>query len=309
MTHFTQWCFGSLLLLAGVTSAMAQSLPEGLTTDVQLIHDGISRSYDVFVPQAAVDGTARPLVLDLHAFTATSGVQRATSGWDALGASEEVIVAWPNGLGNAWSVGVFDLGVDDVGFLLALVDEISARTAVDPTGIHVTGWSQGGDMVQRLACEATDLFGAFVPVAAGTTFDEFVQETCQPVLAPSVLSVRGREDMIVPFEGGEVTLPTDPPITLDIRSAEEQLEFWRVEAQCRAAAPDRIEFPVGTAECQAYTQCAASAEVESCFVSSAAFSGHDLYQNSDGLDLAARAWAFMQGHPSPLQEIFADGFE
>ncbi len=301
MMRFIQGCIGGFSMVLGVTLVAAQPLPEGLTTNLTLSHDGIDRSYDVYVPSAAADGTERPLVLDLHAFTAPSAVQRMTSGWDELAESEGLILAWPNGLETAWSVGVFDFGVDDVGFLLALVDEISARTAVDPAKVHLTGWSQGGDMVQRVACEATDRFGAFVPFAAGTTVDEFDSADCQPVRPPPILSVRGREDQIIPFDGGTVVLPLDPPIMLETRSAAEQLDFWRDEAQCFGDVPNRTESPGPTTECQAFTQCGAQAEVESCFVSSEAFSGHDLYQNIDALDLAARAWAFMQRNPIPSE--------
>jgi polyhydroxybutyrate depolymerase len=293
------WLLGGLFGMLGVTAAAAQPLPAGRTMNLNLMHNGIEREFDIYVPQAAADGSPRPLILDLHGFTGSGNQQRLTSGWEDLAAAEALIVAWPDGEGGEWSIGGALGAGDDVGFLTELVDEIARRTAVDRASVHATGFSMGGDMVRRLACDAPDRFGAFMAVASSTRPDFFTPESCSPLRPPPMLSVRGRTDSIIPFNGGMANLAPISTLTFEVRSAAAELEFWRNEAQCSGAQPDRIQSPGPTTECRAYTQCGGNAEVESCFVNSDAFSGHDLYANNDGVDLAARGWSFMQSHPIP----------
>jgi poly(3-hydroxybutyrate) depolymerase len=47
--------------------------------------------------------------------------------------------------------------VDDVGYLRAVIAEVSVRFAVDPRRVYVTGHSDGADMAHRLACESARL--------------------------------------------------------------------------------------------------------------------------------------------------------
>jgi polyhydroxybutyrate depolymerase len=60
-------------------------------------------------------------------------------------------------------------GVDDVGFLLAVLDDVSERTTVDATRVYATGLSNGAMMAYRLAAEASDRIAAIAPVAGSRT--------------------------------------------------------------------------------------------------------------------------------------------
>ncbi len=89
-------------------------------------------------------------------------------------------------------------GVDDVGFLSALIGRLSSEYGIPPGRVFVTGMSAGGFMAARLACDRADLVSAAVPVA-GTLG---VGVNCAPSRPVSVMLIHGTGDTVVPFDGG-----------------------------------------------------------------------------------------------------------
>ena len=81
------------------------------------------------------------------------------------------MIVYPNSVGTHWNAvpqseqppdGSNRRGVDDVGFLRALVASLGQRYPLDPERIFVAGFSNGGRMTLRLACEAPDVYRGFV---------------------------------------------------------------------------------------------------------------------------------------------------
>jgi Prolyl oligopeptidase family len=56
--------------------------------------------------------------------------------------------------------GALDTGVDDVGFIAALIDWAATERNIDRSRVCVTGISNGGTMTERLVIERPDLFAA-----------------------------------------------------------------------------------------------------------------------------------------------------
>ncbi len=56
---------------------------------------------------------------------------------------------------------------DDVRFLSALIDALSAEFHIDPSRIFVTGFANGAAMTYRLACERPGKIAAIAPVGGG----------------------------------------------------------------------------------------------------------------------------------------------
>src|SRR5690606_38723723 len=102
------------------------TLDEGVT-HVELVHDGIARSYELHLPPAYDGVTALPVVLNFHGFTSSGTRQQEQSAMDATADREAFIVAYPNGLDSSWNAGVCcgnaaEGGVDDVGFTRAVIE-------------------------------------------------------------------------------------------------------------------------------------------------------------------------------------------
>ena len=86
---------------------------------------------------------------------------------------------------------------DDVGFLRSLVADVVDRWHVDASRVHVSGFSNGAMMANRIGCEASELF-ASVAFIGGRLEPGF---ECKPTKRLPLLQINGGEDEVVPFDG------------------------------------------------------------------------------------------------------------
>jgi polyhydroxybutyrate depolymerase len=180
-----------------------------------------------------------PLIVHLHGFSAFPGlVDRALdgTGYHALPGKYDVIVAAPMGTLHPdldsffWNAtgdccgfeSIYGPQVDDASFLVRLVDALIAQYPVDPRRIYIVGFSNGGNMAHRMACDHADRFAAVVSIA-GNTFKD--PERCDPSVPISVLEVHSRDDDVVLFDGGFAPEVPPSPET-EYPGAIETVEQW-----------------------------------------------------------------------------------
>jgi polyhydroxybutyrate depolymerase len=178
------------LLLSSIAFSTLQAFAQQTTHSWDF--DGLTREYIQYVPGVYDGSEAVPLVLALHGLgdnmSNFSGV-----GFQYVADTANFIVVYPQALVDqlitgqaAWNSGAGVLGislnsdVDDVGFLNALMDTVSAHYNIDQSRIYVTGFSMGGFMSNRLACELNNRVSAVASVA-GTVGGEFSCSPGQPV--------------------------------------------------------------------------------------------------------------------------------
>jgi polyhydroxybutyrate depolymerase len=187
----------SLALL--LTGCAAQSAAQSGTSTHSIRFDGIERSYIVTAPAIT---EPVPLVVMLHGGFGSASQAEQGYGWDELADTEGFVVVYPDGLGKAWNVGdgccgePGQRGIDDVGFVSAVVAEVSETYAIDPDRVFATGMSNGAMMSYRLACDTT-LFAAIAPVAGTLVGD------CDSPEPVSVLAIHGTADDRVRMDGLE----------------------------------------------------------------------------------------------------------
>lgn len=172
--------------------------------------DGRLRTYHVHVPTAAGDEPL-PLLIALHGGTGWGLQFRDASGFDELAESEGFIVAYPDGTqilrrreSRVWNGGACcglasdtRRGVDDVGFISMMIDEIAADHRVDTGRIYATGHSNGAIMAYRLACELSDRI-----VAVGFQAGSLEIDGCQPDEPVAAMAIHGTDDTNLPIDGG-----------------------------------------------------------------------------------------------------------
>lgn len=202
-----------------------------------LLHDGIRRTYQLYVP-ASYDGLKPvPLVIALHRFTETGKIMAAMTGFNPIARREGFIVAYPDGVCRRWNT-EDGKGVDDYGFLLALVDQLQQDYRIDPARIYVTGASSGGFMAYNLVCRASDVFAAAAPVMGFMPNPK--ARACQPSRPISLLIVHGNRDPIVPYnENLNLRFMGIPFGTLNVPDT---IAFWVAANEC-APDPIRQELP------------------------------------------------------------------
>ncbi|MGB0639595.1 MAG: alpha/beta hydrolase family esterase [Myxococcota bacterium] len=92
-------------------------------------------------------------------------------------------------------------GVDDSAYLRTLIEKMEATYAIDPKSIHVTGYSNGGFMAHRMACEHADKIASIASVA-GASFPK--THRCSTKMPVHVLHIHGTEDAVIRYGGGQL---------------------------------------------------------------------------------------------------------
>ena len=95
----------------------------------------------------------------------------------------------------------FGSGVDDSGYLKALIDTIKGALSVDDGRVYVAGHSNGGFMSYRMACDHADTIAAVATLAGGTYFNP---NACTPSMAVDVLQIHGTNDGTIFYNGGNL---------------------------------------------------------------------------------------------------------
>jgi polyhydroxybutyrate depolymerase len=135
---------GFVLALLGLFAADAQA-DGGLRT---VMVDQVERRYVLHVPPAVT--TPAALVVVLHGGGGSAKSIIAQTGFDAESDRRGFITAYPegtarlNGRFHTWNAGAccgvaVERGMDDVGFIRAMVADIAALHPLDPRRIYATG--------------------------------------------------------------------------------------------------------------------------------------------------------------------------
>jgi polyhydroxybutyrate depolymerase len=158
---------------------------------------------------------ARPLILVFHGSRQTGATHRAFTGsqLDALADDGRAVVAYLDGYRGNWNdarrQSAFPArreGIDDVGFVRAVVERLRRTHGIDETRVIVVGYSNGGQMVMRLLHEVPDLVAGAVIVAAAMPGpgDFLAPEPAPPARPVPIAVIHGTRDPIVPYDGGEM---------------------------------------------------------------------------------------------------------
>jgi polyhydroxybutyrate depolymerase len=208
-----------------------------LLEDATIVHAGLTRYFDYYIPDAPPPGPA-PLLFVLHGGTQSNDMLHggASGEYRMLADQDGIIVVYPNGTSSAsgqsgpsgsfnWNDCRADAGdatttADDVGFISALIDWAAANFAVDLERVYATGASNGGLMSYRLALELSHRIAAIGVVIANLPADSECPP--QPAHPIGVLVMNGTEDALMPWAGGQVAGNRG----LVLSSAATR-EFWR----------------------------------------------------------------------------------
>lgn len=262
VTDSTAWQTGAVfsrlsalaaaLVIGGITAAPA--LAEPIDPPGMLTVGGLQRTYLVHAPA----GPANGLVINLHGAGMNGQQQADLTDYNSVADRYGFVVAYPNGIDTTWADGrgaslPDRQGIDDVGFLSALIERLSRDYGIPPGHVFVTGMSAGAFMANRLVCERADLVTAIAPVA-GTLG---AATPCAPSQPVSVMAVHGTADPVVPYGGGPMNGRGGPS---DIVSAPALVERWREMDRCPGPL---VSAPAATGEVQQMTAtgCADNTEV------------------------------------------------
>jgi len=258
---------GLCAALAGLTACGSENDPTGpeelpppsgffgLSSDFvdTLSFGGRDRVYRVHLPRAYDHRTRLPLLLVFHGSGASFDQMREWTGFDSFADDGGFVVVYP-GAYRSW-------GESDVEFVPELVDYLTEMWAVDPFRVALTGFSAGGFLSHRLACEPG--FQVRSVATVGATVATTTRDVCDPPgfgrgIPVSALVMLGDEDFFVPLEG-----------TDDALSLAESAAMWRTIDGCSGSAavvfqPEADADPHVRTEI--WTECMAGTEVQSAIM-------------------------------------------
>jgi polyhydroxybutyrate depolymerase len=214
---------------------------------------GAARTYRLLVPAAVTAGKSLPLLLALHGCGVSENGDNfaAVSHFDGKATVNGFIVAYPDGDQGCWNSGSCCGPADDVSFIRDLIDRMVKQYPIDNARVFVAGYSGGGAMAHRLACELANVITAVASVSGA-----FVVTTCQPARPISVLEVHGTADQTTPLTGGVLGVDSPPVPTF--------MSDW---AQRDGCSGNPVQSSSGIAKTSQWTGCRGNTTVRLDLVS------------------------------------------
>jgi poly(3-hydroxybutyrate) depolymerase len=197
----------TLTLIGALASACANRVADEGGDWQKLIHGGLPRTYLVHLPQGHEDGESLPLVILLHGGGGDARDAARVSGMNAVADQAGFIAVYPNGTGRRPGVRTWNAthccgyamlnGIDDVGFLGALIKQLQRDYPVDPRRTYVAGMSNGGMLAHKIAIAYSKRIAAVGAVGAAMFGEE-----PPPQYPVAAILINGMADRHIPFEGG-----------------------------------------------------------------------------------------------------------
>lgn len=160
------------------------------------------RSYEVRLPSPIDPDKPARVVFVIHPFGSTAlDFLNATHFSEVFVPAGWAVVS-PEGINKSFNAGdccgeAAREKVDDVGFLLAIADDLREKACIDDERMYFTGFSNGGFLSQAFACAHAERVAAIGSVGAVLGV-----RPCAPSEPVSALLVNGIGDDVIPIDGG-----------------------------------------------------------------------------------------------------------
>ena len=283
-----------LLSLVAVVAVAAVAAPataapgRGIDVTVATTYGGQLRSFNLYVAPRVPRTVPVPLVIVLHGLFNDPSTVEASSGLDAVADTEDVAVVYPAAYKGSWNAGTCcgdsrAAGVDDVGFLVHVLDLVQQVRPIDRQRVYLAGFSNGGMLALKAECERPDVFAAAVSVS-GT-----LQAPCVGAQPVNALLIHGKRDTTVPYDGTRHSTFLGTAIT----SAPTTVARLAKRSRCvttRNYAGKGFQHRV-------YAGCADATSVELLTIPAMGHRWPDAAH--DGVDGGAVAWSFLRAHALP----------
>ena len=249
------------VFIATIVVCLAASVTFGQNQSVNKIlrHEELQRRYTLYIPSEYTPESSLPLVVNLHALTRSGDQQIISSGMNEIAEREGFLVAYPDAVNGDW------FGPqDNVGFIDALLDQVSSEYSVDASSVYAAGLSQGGMMSYILSVARPNVFAAIASVAGPRPFDfgSDIDTLYPPELAAipdrpfPLLHMHGTgESFFIPYEGGRSAFRPDyvfPPV-------EQMVGYYATNNGCDSMSitmlPDVNLADSSTVQLISYTNC------------------------------------------------------
>ncbi|MEM7574515.1 MAG: PHB depolymerase family esterase [Bacteroidota bacterium] len=212
------------------------------TVNAFVEHQNNQRKYVLHLPPTYDGLSDVPLVIMLHGGGGNAQSVQGFTQMNPVADANGFLVAYPQGFGPtqngfSWADGratsATNMGVDDVGFIAKMIDDVRSEYRIAPNNIYACGFSNGGFMSQRLACELENVFAGIGTL--GATISSEVLAQCSNTQSIPMLLMLGDADPFVPYHGG--TVANNPSL---IEGAEALADYWKENNRCQTTRPELL---------------------------------------------------------------------
>jgi polyhydroxybutyrate depolymerase len=273
-----------MIVLTAALAAPASAAPgSGIDATIATSYGGQLRTFNLYVAPRVPSRRPVPLLIVLHGLYLDPATAEAASGLDAVADSQDVAVAYPAGLRGSWNAGAccgdsHAQQVDDVGFLVHVLDTVALIRPIDLDRVYLAGFSNGAMMALKAECDRPDVFAGAVSVS-GTLL-----APCAGPRPVNAMMIHGLQDRTVPYFGERRSAFLGVPVT-PVPTAAGRLA-------ARSSCTARRTTSAGRYTRLQYVGCARGASVQLLTVPAM---GHRWpTREHDGIDGGGLTWAFLQ---------------
>ncbi|MGB5820937.1 MAG: PHB depolymerase family esterase [Saonia sp.] len=299
----------------GVVTGEPQEFPERIEGTLE--HQGNLREYVLHIPPV-YDGTEEtPLVIVLHGGSGNAESVQGFTQMNPVSDQNGFLVAYPQGFGPtppgySWADGratsATEMSIDDVGFIEKLIVELETEFNINSDSIYVCGFSNGGFMTQKLACELENTFAGIGTL--GSTIGTDVLNQCATSQNIPMIFMLGDADSFVPYEGGTVANNPSP-----IEGIESLVDYWVGNNTCLTSnngvnLPDTDTTDNSTVTFYEYTDCDCNANISFYRINGGGHTWPGVENTSyeeiagetnEDINASSVLWAFFSQHELCLQ--------
>jgi len=244
----------NLLISVTILILLGISVFFGVTTfkskEKEIVHDGRLRKYRLHVPGGYYEKDTYPLVV-------------VDTGFSRKADQEGFFVVYPYGVTEkrftpySWNSKfccgyALEQGVDDVGFIAKVIDEVAADYSIDTSKVFVVGFSNGGMLAHYISLKLPDKISATAVVAGAVggmhEDDEEYGWLDQSGVPVPIVIFHGKEDTTVPFDGGNGSKKV-----FEFTGAYDSVNLWLQNNKCNTH-PAEISKNNGYTK-ETYTEC------------------------------------------------------
>jgi polyhydroxybutyrate depolymerase len=186
----------------------SQRFPKAGNYREEISYAGLTRAFALHLPTDYAKRVPLPVLVVFHGLGNDGRSFERLANIDPQADSHGFAVIYPNGTGRfgrrslEWNAGACcgqaaEAKIDDVGFTLALLANLSHDLDLDEKRLYLAGHANGAMLAYRVAAEASNRVAAMVTVAGADMTESFAPS--EPV---ALLHIHSVDDPRATFEGG-----------------------------------------------------------------------------------------------------------
>ena len=225
----------SLVLCLFFAAAFCGNVFARETISQSIQSSGLTRHFLLHIPDSYQKNRSAALVFVFHGGGGDAKQAEKYTKFSRLSELEGFIAVYPNAIDKNWNDGrnvkkfrSQRENIDDVGFVLSILDTLKSSFNIDRHRVFITGVSNGAIFCHFLANKASGNFLAMASVIGSMA--KPAAKHFNPARPISVLMINGTKDPLVPYKGGGVGFLGKRGKVVGVEAC---VKLWGKHNQCR----------------------------------------------------------------------------